>query len=605
MLSRECLLKLKSYLNQEHGNISWEKYLCNIRTWRGTEHVVVDLQDELFKPLNLDGLKQGITTRQIIGDDNQVEDINEIQRVINEGKNNSFNKREDKKSMNNEPKNTIFYGPPGTGKTYNIINKCLEIIDKDNFKDIINKEDKREEAVEVYKKLVEQNRIIFCTFHQSYGYEEFVQGLRINENGGFEVRDGILKKICDAASTNLTSRSSKYDFKEENIDFHKMSLGNTNQDTDIYDYCIQNNVVALGWGENIDYSDCNDKEEIREKYEENSKEPKSFTIEAVERFKHWVETDDIIIVSQGNLKAKAIARVIGEYFYDDSTAIEYNHFRKVEWLYKDVTIPVEQIMKNKQFSQQSIYMFAKEDLIIDNIRQLLSEDVSEKDNNYVLVIDEINRGNISKIFGELITLIEEDKRIGSKNEIRVTLPYSENNEKFGIPNNLYILGTMNTADRSIALMDTALRRRFHFIEMMPNYSLLPEDVEGIDVQEFLRTINNRIEFLYDRDHMIGHAYFIKDDLKLEDLVNIMKNKVIPLLQEYFYEDWEKIELILGGTGKNEYDRDYFLVKKVMNLNDIFKKSHGISNTKKYKYEGVDNPTVNAFINVYKALESQE
>ena len=180
---------------------------------------------------------------------------------------------------------------------------------------------------------------------------------------------------------------------------------------------------------------------------------------------------------------------------------------------------------------------------------------NDKENNYVLVIDEINRGNISKIFGELISLIESSKREGEKEEVEVILPYSK--EKFTIPKNLYIIGTMNTADRSIALLDIALRRRFYFMEIMPEYSILKE-VEDIKVNLLLSSINEKIEFLLDREHTIGHSYFLNIST-FEELVKVFKNSIIPLLQEYFYDDFEKIKTIFSNNG--------FIISKNISLNN--------------------------------------
>ena len=359
----------------------------------------------------------------------------------------NLNRGDEKETMKKEfDKNIIFYGPPGTGKTYTTAKRVVAICDKIAEEDLTD----YAEVMKKYNELKKKNRIEFITFHQSYGYEEFIEGIKPivsneddesnSENSQeikYEIVDGIFKKFCDKA-------------------------------------------------------------------------------------------------------------------------------RKAQ---------------------------------------------DKENNEYVFIIDEINRGNISKIFGELITLIETTKRAGKEECISTKLPYS--NEEFTVPDNVYIIGTMNTADRSIALMDTALRRRFKFEEMLPNYDLLKNifvEDEGVKVNigAMLKAINERIEYLYDREHTIGHAVFLelKENNNIDKLENIFKKSVIPLLQEYFYEDYDKIRLILGDNAKDEDEQ--FIFAESIKPKDVFEGDIGDIDIpeKKYiiKYENFRN--IMAYKNISKKLSDE-
>lgn len=352
--------------------------------------------------------------------------------------------------LNEDLKNIILYGPPGTGKTYNVINKALGIVDPEGYSEISDTNN-REEILKRYKNYGDRGQIQFCTFHQSYGYEEFVEGLKSDGNGNFVTEDGILKRIAYSAAY----------------------------------------------------------EALKDEYKN------------------------------------------GEQTYEE----------KKEKVMKYMN-------KEKAFKEAS---------------------------KYVLIIDEINRGNISKIFGELITLLEEDKRIGTTNQTNVFLPYTK--EMFCLPNNLYIIGTMNTSDKSIALIDSALRRRFSFDEIMPDPEILDE-VDGIELDKLLTVINDRVEFLCDRDHLIGHAYFANAKTSF-DVIDIMTKKLVPLLQEYFYNDNEKVGMVLGGIGTSSRDK-YIIYKEEKSATSLFKGFSNISDlgTKTY-FKVKSNFGIEEIKNIYE------
>ena len=365
-----------------------------------------------------------------------------------------------------QPLNQILFGPPGTGKTYHTVQKALSIINPE-----FDLTQDRAKLKAEFDLLIKAGQIVFCTFHQSMSYEDFIEGIKPvapekeGEPLSYEIISGIFKRLCREAETpNATDLHEAFQRLIERLE-------NLNEGETLPMKTLKGNIFSIS---------LNNHNNLNLHIGAENRKQASLTKENIQK---WI---------------------IGE---------------EIHW--KSYAYGVVEYLKNELNYEQGNEIMHK---------------------NYVLIIDEINRGNVSQIFGELITLIEEDKRIGKEEALTITLPYSK--ENFGVPANLYIIGTMNTADRSVEALDTALRRRFSFVEMPPRPDIIPDICEEIDVKKLLTIINKRIEKLLSKDHLIGHSFFMQAR-SLADLKSIFHNKIIPLLQEYFFGDYGKIGLVLG------------------------------------------------------------
>ena len=469
------------------------------------------------------------------------------------------------RSMPISPINLILYGPPGTGKTFSTSAEAVRLCGEPV-------PESREALMQTYHQLLAAGRIEFVTFHQSMSYEDFVEGRQPmtgpeedgeSSSAGFrlETVPGMFRRIAKRAETSRGRSTGGDAVTVADRRVFKMSIGEANnpEDAHLFEEAIDGGYALLGF-EDIDWSD--DKYANREAIIEACKkmghghtdvDAQSGAVQMPFIFRNRVHKSDIVIVSKGNSLFRAIGEFTGDYEYCPRSEDGYAHRRSVRWLWVDRKgVPVSEIYA-RRFMMKSIYLLVDSELNVPALDRYLNSQQAEgaaEPEAFVLIIDEINRANISKVFGELITLLEPDKRLGQPDALKVRLPYS--GDDFGVPSNLHILGTMNTADRSIALLDTALRRRFTFREMMPDPSLLAGSAGtcGLDLPRILATINERIEYLYDREHQIGHAYFIGCTSRA-DVDVVMRHKVIPLLAEYFFEDSEKIAAVLGDAASHD------------------------------------------------------
>lgn len=434
-----------------------------------------------------------------------------------------------------QPKNQILYGPPGTGKTYNTVIKAMKIINGEKYDSV--GDELYKDLKKQFDNLKQQGRIEFVTFHQSYSYEEFVEGIKPDIESGelkYKLEDGIFKNICEKASTLIIEDANNNAGLNSNPKIWKVSLMKTGEN-EIRKDCMKNSRIRIGF----------------DKYGEDISDETVFDdggSRVLSAFINKMEIGDIVLSCYSEKTIDAIGVITSEYKWDDNLP-KYKRYREVKWLVKGLNYNILEINSGAKFTLGTVYQL--NNISIKDVLDIVNQNNGKQNYKtnelpHILIIDEINRGDVSKIFGELITLIEEDKRIGKKHQMTVTLPYSR--KPFGVPNNLYIIGTMNTADRSIALLDTALRRRFDFEEMMPKPELLSENIEGVDLEQLLTQINNRIKNEYDRDHQIGHSYLMGVKNK-EQLERAYKNRILPLLNEYFYNDINTVAKILNCNSK--------------------------------------------------------
>jgi 5-methylcytosine-specific restriction protein B len=388
------------------------------------------------------------------------------------------------------PRNLVLYGPPGTGKTYHTIQEAIELL----APELLEGEPDRAEIKAQFDDFVAEGRIVFTTFHQSFSYEDFVEGIRADTDESGQIRyrvvDGVFKQLCNFNEENPTSSEA-----------------------------ARPQVYSAG-----------------DKFA-------GYTVQRA--------SSELLELTKPN---------------GNELAFSMRLLNELATMVRDGRLTTDDIRQKKVFEKapdtklEPYLVNGYANILPQLVDRLVSTEAAaaptpsraSSSPPRVLIIDEINRGNVSRIFGELITLIEPSKRRGMSEALEVTLPYSKS--QFSVPANLHIIATMNTADRSLVGMDIALRRRFEFREMHPDTSLLEDlSVEGIPVSELIAVMNSRIETLLDRDHRLGHAYFLslRDAPSLTQLERIFRRNVLPLLQEYFFEDWQRIHWVLNDHRKPE------------------------------------------------------
>ena len=437
-------------------------------------------------------------------------------------------------------KNVVLYGAPGTGKTYDVPELAVRLCDPA----FMAAEPSREEIVSRYNQLKTEKRIAFTTFHQSLDYEDWIEGLRpvVNENNQvtYEIESGIFKKLCEEAERPVVK--DKQVGISDNAVVWKVSLAGTG-DNPVRSDCMKNSYIRIGWD---GYGPVISDETDWSVYNGEGKQ-------ILDAYINKMKIGDIVMSCYSSQTIDAIGVVVSDYEFEDKFP-NYKRVRRVNWLVKNINENIVEMNDGKTMTLGTVYRLNS--ITLDNVKSILekydtSSKMEENDKAYVMVIDELNRGNVSKVFGELITLLEADKRKGRINAESVVLPYSK--KAFHIPNNVYLIATMNTADRSLGSLDYAIRRRFAFIAEKP-FGLdvkgfdedLFEKVSSLFVKNFddykesgwdptmkLEPADTLSEEYKPEDVWIGHSYFLMQDEEGNDnTTNRLLYEIIPLLEEY-------------------------------------------------------------------------
>lgn len=469
------------------------------------------------------------------------------------------------------PQNLILYGPPGTGKTFQTVNYALSIIENRPLEELML--EKRTELRRRFAEYTLKGQIAFVTFHQSFGYEDFMEGLKpIVLDGGqisYAIEPGIFRLLCQSARQCVVETL----FHEQPQAQQQLKF---NQ--------LYREFLKYVKSDDFKYFETQDSQHI---------------------FLHQVKKNGDLAVRPGisyattNIEKSLLRKLYQRFPTPENIAaaddfLEKNMHGSDQELYLTVFATLmgfEQVYRQEIQENTPI----KNDHLLD-LEELpqLTDSVLAKCKRYVLIVDEINRGNVSAIFGELLTLLEPDKREGRSEMTTTILPYSKT--LFAVPPNVYLLGTMNTADRSVDTLDLALRRRFAFHEIEPNPAVITKAanksvVQGVDLVKLLQTMNNRIELLLDREHRIGHAYFLNIDT-LEDLKQVFKENILPLLQEYFFNDYAKIGLVLGRNFIREKPSE------VSFANFDHPYANELTEKRLYEWCPIETLTEEAFVNIY-------